>query len=168
MKYFLMAMLATVLFISCKKQEEQKVQEEQTTETLTYPAGSIGQLPETLDKDKTGAIKKIWDKELQAAGIAGSIESFEIVGLDVAGEEGATFKTTRQYALKAVTADGKATLTALLLTEGKALYLDYDTPAIICSSDCDTPCEPGAIYKNGKAWLVCNGCADCVKTDFML
>jgi hypothetical protein len=163
MKNFFLAAVALLLFVSCKDKENQEQQEEITFNTTE----SIGSLPAKLDGNKAAAIKKIWNKELGATGIPSEIEVLEIISLTVTSNE-AAFKATPQYAIKAVTKDNKTTLTALLVVKGNQFYLDEGTATIICSSECNVPCEPLAIYKNGRIFLKCAGCADCVKTDFML
>jgi len=162
MKNFFLATVALLLLlVSCKKQPEQQ------EEIVFNTTASIGSLPATLNEVKADAIKKIWNKELEATGVTSEIESLEIIHLSVTSDE-ITFKSAPQYALKAITKDKHTTLTALLVVKNNEFYFDEGTATIICNSDCNEPCEPGATYKNGKVWLKCSGCADCVKTDFML
>jgi hypothetical protein len=162
MKNFFLAVAALMLLVSCKGQIEEQ------PEVVFDTAESIGSQPATLNELKAAAIKEIWNKELSANGISSEVETLEIIQLDIETEDTVIFKSAPQYALKAVTKDKHTTLTALLVIKHNEFYFDDTAASIICSSECNVPCEPGAIYKNGKVWLHCSGCADCVKTDFMM
>lgn len=164
MKNFFFAAVTLLLLTSCKNQEKPGFEEEIVFNTTE----SVGTLPAKLNQGKANTITEILNDELEANGIPSNIESVEIIEINATAGDSINFKTVKQHALKAVTKDKKTTITLLLFVKDKEFYLDQGTAAIICTGGCANPCEPGAILKNGKIWLECSGCADCVKTDFML
>ena len=80
-------------------------------------------------------------------------------------------RTEEGYILQATTNDGMAKVAALIeLKEGKFYFVENPSAPrsyriTICTSNCETGCDPVVSIVNGEKALFCSSCPSCERID---
>ena len=145
---------------------------EKTSETISeqnYEEFEVGYKKEGSFKiSNLDLVKKEWENRLQSDGRAISLKNFRIVEGTTAGDSAQLY-----YILVANSADGKIKTASLLNLKDTVFYFetyrDQDNSTfysnIICEGDCTEGCDPIVTISNGKRYLNCSQCPNCLKNE---
>lgn len=166
-KVFFSAFAAFVLLIAACNSKPEK-----TTEIST----DIDYLKLQVGHNKDGAlavtnleiIKKEWEKRVSEGQKTISLKDFKIVEGMTIGDSSQTY-----YILVASSVDGKIKTASLLTLKDDTFYFDTREDIdgsdfysnIVCEGSCNEGCDPIVTSYNGRRYLNCSQCEDCVKKE---
>ena len=164
---FFSAFAAFVLLLTACNSKPEKTSE--ISDKQDYQELQVGVRKEgLLSVTNQEIIKKEWEKRLADDNTVLSLRDFKIVEGTTAGDS-----TEQFYMLVANTADGKMKAASLLVLKENVFYFDtyqdqdgsnfYSN--IICEGDCTEGCDPIVTISNGRRYLNCSQCVDCVKKE---
>lgn len=166
-KYFLGAVFLILAF-SCKNNTEKDA-----ATGDTYPLIAVGtNYNGDYEVNDPDALKKQWEAKLAEDSSFDKskidLQGFEIIKGKTEGDAAEDF-----YMLVARSADGITKVAALLELKDKDFYFEkqkgpngkYVYFNIVCTGQCDKGCLPVVKLINGKKYLQCTDCLDCVKTE---
>ena len=161
-KYTLLFML--ILLTACNSKSDKKAQQEQA-DTYINQAGEVK--GDEFVISNLDIIRAQWEQSVQIS-LSGTatLKDFTIKKVMTEGE-----RTEEGYILQATTNDGMAKVAALIeLKEGKFYFVENPSAPrsyriTICTSNCETGCDPVVSIVNGEKALFCSSCPSCERID---
>jgi len=162
-KVFFSVFAVFVLFIAACTSKSEK------TTGQSYLELQVGSKDEgSLTVTNLKVIKKEWEKRVREESRSVTLTNFRIIKGTTSGEAVHPY-----YMLIANSADGKLKIASLLVSKGDGLYFDtYEDEghtmfysSIMCEGNCEDGCDPQVTFSNGRKFLNCSQCPDCVKKE---